>query len=103
MERIIEVTEEIEKKGVRILKDADRKYEEILEITRQKIAKLEHEEISKANVEANELYLESKKDIENEIKNLLKGKEAKIKSILAADTSKINIKELIIQDILGLQ
>lgn len=100
MEKILEVTEEIEKKGTEILKVAQDKAKKILELAENNIEKLRIAEIEKANNDAIKIYEEFQTELSNKIRNLLKEKDKKVESILNLDITQININNLIMEDIL---
>ena len=58
MEKILEVTEEIEKKGVEMLKNAQEKSKEILELAEHRIANLRSHELQRINEEITKLNKE---------------------------------------------
>jgi len=100
VEKILEVTEEIEKKGTEILKVAQDKAKKILELAENNIEKLRIAEIEKANNDAIKIYEEFQTELSNKIRNLLKEKDKKVESILNLDITQININNLIMEDIL---
>ena len=102
MEKIIEVTAEIEKKGVEILKKAQEKSKEILELAENRIANLRSHEMQRINDEITKLNKGFQTDINEKIKKLSVEKEKKITSISNVDLTKIDLENLIEKDILEL-
>ena len=102
MEKIIEVTEEIEKKGMEILRIAQEKVKEILDLVENEIKGLRSNELQRVGIDVNKLYKEFQSEISKEIKKLLLEKDKKIKSIYNLDISNIDVDNLIIEDILEL-
>ena len=102
MEKIVEVTEEIEKKGIEILNEAEIKANEIMHLTKIKIEKLKNDEIIKANAEIRELEDNFQKELVSEVNKIITEKNSEIKKILNIDISKINIDEIISKELLEL-
>jgi vacuolar-type H+-ATPase subunit E/Vma4 len=102
MEKIVEVTEEIEKKGTEILRFAQEKVKEILDLAENEIKDLRSTELQKVDIDINKLYKEFQSEISKEMKKLLLEKDKKVKAIYNLDTSNIDVDNLIIEDILEL-
>ena len=102
MEKIIEVTEEIEKKGTEIFRIAQEYVKEISDLAENEIKDLRSTELQRVDIDVNKLYKEFQSEISKEIKKLLLEKDKKIKSIYNLDISNIDVDNLIIEDILEL-
>lgn len=100
MEKIIEVTEEIEKKGTEILRIAQEKVKEILDLAENEIKDLRSTELQRVGIDVNKLYKEFQSEISKEIKKLLLEKDKKVESISNLDISNIDVDNLIIEDLL---
>ncbi|MHA1130489.1 MAG: hypothetical protein ACTSQI_13300 [Candidatus Helarchaeota archaeon] len=102
MEKIIEVTEEIEKKGLEILSDGEEKAKEIFDLVKKKIEQLRIDAYENAQKDLEKLEQEFQQELNQEIEKLKAQKDKILQRLQSIDLSEINIDELIHKEILEL-